>query len=1120
TPLLIGRRELFDSLPAGNPQELCPPSGGPLGNTLSRSETDPDDLAYVIFTSGSTGRPKGVMVPHRGLSNLVSWHRQSFDLTASDRTSHLAGTAFDASVWEIWTALASGAALALADPEQATDPSRLQEWLLRSRITLSFVPTPLAELLLARRWERPSALRLLLTGGDRLSGRPSADMPFPLINNYGPTESSVVASSGQVAAAGSGPAPSIGRPVRNTRLLLLDRQLQTVALGVAGELCISGTGLARGYLGRPGWTADRFRPHPLPTSPGERLYRSGDLARYRTDGRLEFLGRIDRQVQLRGFRVELGEIEAALAAHPSVLEAAVLELGAKLEAFLTVQPAAEGSRASRQSWEEKQVAHWKTLYQQTYQPPAPQEDPEFHIVGWNSSYTGQPIPAAEMHEWVDGTVQRIASLHPAGSPPPAVLEIGCGTGLLLARLAPQSVRYQATDFSPQAVHHIEQLIQARPQLGHVHLECRPADDLGDPAEEPFDTVILNSVVQYFPSVEYLLRVLEGAVERLRPGGCLFVGDVRSLPLMPAYQASVEYRRAPAAMTLAELSRRIEQRTAQEEELLLDPEFFFALQKRFPGLEAVRILPRGGHHHNELTRFRYDALLFAGPLEALEPKARWIDWADLSLNGLESILKRGKPEALVLKDIPNARLETEVQLLQRLKTHRPGDSAGRLRRELEGMERRGVDPEELLRMGNEWGYQVELSWADCGSQGRFEALLQRGLGNGGSDAISRCWPTEGQKQAGRDRPWSEYANDPLQHYSRQQTVSRLRHYLQERLPDYMLPSAITVLPSLPRTPNGKLDRRALSTPEAQPGRVALPRTPAEQSLADIWCEVLELEQVGAEDHFFELGGHSLLATQVASRIRGALGVELPLRTLFEAPRLQALARAVEEAQRSQGAPPAAPPLTAARAAEEHPPLSFAQQRLWFLHQMDPRSPAYNMPFALRLTGRLEVAALRRSLSEIVRRHEALRTCFPQRDGVPVQQIDPPAPLPLPMADLRALPSRRRTCEARRLAEEEGLRPFDLSQGPLIRGILIQLSGGKGRTEDGKRRTEEGNGSEALDPVGSWQLAVGSSEKEPGTWNLEPEISASDPPSPQPPAPSQSPSPSSSSVLRPPSSVLLL
>ncbi|HEX8275797.1 MAG TPA: amino acid adenylation domain-containing protein [Longimicrobiaceae bacterium] len=280
--------------------------------------------AYVIYTSGSTGTPKGVVVTHGGLASLVDWHLDAFGVTAADRATQLAGLGFDASVWESWPYLAAGATLHLVDDEETrASPEALRDLLLDRGITLAFLPTPLAEGMLGLEWPRDAALRAVLTGGDALRARPAADAPFALVNNYGPTENTVVATSGAVAPDGSGRAPSIGRPIRGVRAYVLDAGLRPVPAGVPGELCLGGASVARGYLGRPGLTAAAFVPDPLSGEAGARMYRTGDRVRWLAGGELEFLGRMDRQVKVRGFRIEPGEVESALLAHPGVREAAV-----------------------------------------------------------------------------------------------------------------------------------------------------------------------------------------------------------------------------------------------------------------------------------------------------------------------------------------------------------------------------------------------------------------------------------------------------------------------------------------------------------------------------------------------------------------------------------------------------------------------------------------------------------------------------------------------------------------------------------------------------------------------------------------------------------------------------
>jgi amino acid adenylation domain-containing protein len=284
-----------------------------------------DHLAYVIYTSGSTGRPNGVQISHGALLNLVHWHREAFAVTAQDCATQLAGVAFDASVWEIWPYLTASASLHLPDEETRLAPLSLRDWLVAEGITVSFLPTPLAERLMVLEWPRETRLRLLLTGGEQLHLYPDAGLPFKLVNNYGPTENSVVTTSGEVrpATRTQGP-PNIGRPIANTQVFLLDRDLRPVPPGAVGELYLAGAGLARGYLRRPDLTAARFIPHPFSSEPGARLYRTGDLARYLPNSSLAFEGRVDAQVKLRGFRIEPGEIETTLDGHPAVSKSLVV----------------------------------------------------------------------------------------------------------------------------------------------------------------------------------------------------------------------------------------------------------------------------------------------------------------------------------------------------------------------------------------------------------------------------------------------------------------------------------------------------------------------------------------------------------------------------------------------------------------------------------------------------------------------------------------------------------------------------------------------------------------------------------------------------------------------------
>ena len=304
------------------------------GDALAqRSEAEPDSdaraqqLAYVIYTSGSTGQPKGVEVCHSSLLNLVYWHRNAFGITARDRTTQLASPSFDAAGWEVWPSLTCGACVFMAEEDTRLDPVALRNWLVAQEITVSFLPTPLAERVIGLEWPETSSLRVMLTGGDTLHTYPPQRLPFTLVNNYGPTEATVVATSAAIPPATSASPtgrPPIGRPIANTEIYLLDERLQQVPIGAPGELYIGGAGLSRGYLHRPELTAERFIVHPFKAEAGARLYRTGDLARYARDGQIIFLGRADEQIKLRGYRIELDEITSALDQIPDIQASCVV----------------------------------------------------------------------------------------------------------------------------------------------------------------------------------------------------------------------------------------------------------------------------------------------------------------------------------------------------------------------------------------------------------------------------------------------------------------------------------------------------------------------------------------------------------------------------------------------------------------------------------------------------------------------------------------------------------------------------------------------------------------------------------------------------------------------------
>nr|CAF05647.1 TubB protein [Archangium disciforme] len=901
--ILLTQEHLLQRLPPTNAALLC------LEREAEALEREPqedapheaglDNLAYVIHTSGSTGTPKGIAMVHRCLANLVAWQLTHERLGGPSRTLQFASLNFDICYQELFTTWAAGGTVVMVTEEVRRDPARLLEVLEQeqvSRLYLPFIALQQLARVADERGAAPRHLRQLITAGEQLQATPELQrllsrMPeCTLHNQYGPSECHVVTSHDLTREPSRWPRlPPVGRPLAHLRVLLLDGEQQLVPPGVAGEVFLGGPALARGYLGRPEQTADRFVPDPFSREPGARLYRTGDLARLREDGALEFLQRMDAQVKIRGYRIEPGEIEVVLCEHPAVHQAHVrpyVDSAGERRLVAYVAARLEDTDGA----ETEHVERWRAVWDETYGGPS---GTAFDLAGWNDSVRGEPLPPEQMREWVETTVERLMELVPR-----RVLELGCGSGLLLRRLAPRCESYWGTELSPVAVERLREQLQTggSPLAQRVRLMAQPADDFSGLPEAGFDTVILNSVTQLFPSVDYLLRVVEGALRVLQPGGTLFIGDVQNLRLFELFHASVALEQASADLEAPALLARTRQRMLLDERLYVDPDFFAALATHFPQLGAVRLHLKRGSGRNEMNRFRYDVELQLAPVAKAGPAQELpeLDWRHegLGLERLERMLAE-RPAGLVLRNVANARTADEAARLALLRT---GNSVGRLRA-LPAVT--SWNPEQLWRLAEAADYTCHVTWSAQDEEGRFDALL---MARAAGSSRPAAWLTPPPPPP---RPWKSYANQPLAASRRRTLVGVLRSHLEHKLPEYMVPSSFVLLDALPLKPTGKLEVAALPPPEpAQaeqtPGHLA-PRTPTERRLAELWRRVLGVHRVGVEDNFFQLGGHSLLATRLLSLIRGELGLELPLRVLFEQPTLAAMAGCLEAQSWSTQAP---------------------------------------------------------------------------------------------------------------------------------------------------------------------------------------------------------------------------
>ncbi|MCU1267651.1 MAG: amino acid adenylation domain protein [Acidobacteria bacterium] len=895
-PIVLTQERLAEKVPRSEATVVC--IDRDWQKIEKHSPTNPTNqalaanLAYLIYTSGSTGKPKGVGILHGSVMAFVDWARRTF--SAEELSGVLASTSicFDLSVFEIFVPLCCGGKVILAE-----DALELPALKAKSEVKLiNTVPSAMAELV--RLGGLPDGLVTVNLAGEPLRTelvaqiykQPGVQRVYDL---YGPSEDTTYSTYALRLA--DRPA-TIGRPVSNTRAYILDRSSEPVPIGVAGELYLGGDGLARGYFDRPELTAERFVPDPFGTADGQRLYRTGDLVRYTADANIEYLGRVDHQVKIRGYRIELGEIETAINRHPGVREAVVLaredEPGDKrLVAY--VVPGVKDSEVSpavNEGLQSEQVSQWQAVWDETYRDEMSARDPAFNLIGWNSSFTGAPIPALEMKEWVEHTVERILSLDPKH-----VLEIGCGTGLLLFRIAPHVDGYHGTDLSQKALDQLQQQIGTLADgYQGVTLSRQLADDFSGLEAGAYDTVILNSVAQYFPNVDYLVRVLEGAVKLVRPGGAIFLGDLRSLRLLDAFHTAVQLHQARPSLTLNELLQRSRQESSQEKELVIDAGLFSALKNRLPQIGRVEVQVKGGRYSNELSKFRYDVILHLENEAVQQVEGRWWQWGKEVANAdaLRQKLMTEKPAIVGLTGIVNVRVAEEVRALELMTAEEAPPTVADLRRLLaESAVAGAIEPEDLWLLADELGYEGEVKWGS-GGRDQLDLVLRRR----GTPVVDLA-PFDQRREAQmlQEKSWSRYANNPLQAELARSLVPELRQLLTEKLPEHMMPSAFVLLDALPLTANGKLNRRALpppgqSRPELETTYVA-PRTAAEEMLATIWAEVLKLKQVGINDDFFQLGGHSLLATQVISRVRERFKLELPLRYLFDFPTVTGLAAAI-------------------------------------------------------------------------------------------------------------------------------------------------------------------------------------------------------------------------------------
>ncbi|MGH3375173.1 MAG: amino acid adenylation domain-containing protein [Actinoallomurus sp.] len=804
------------------------------------------DLAYVIYTSGSTGRPKGVEVSHDALGNFLSSMRRQPGCDEADRLLAVTTVSFDIAVLELFLPLLCGATTVIAQAHETIDAGALLGLMERHAITMMQGTPSTWQLLLDSGWRGEPGLVKILCGGEALP-RSLADRLLAcgdsVWNMYGPTETTVWSSVWQVREGGD---VVVGAPIANTRLYVLGADLSPVPLGFPGELCIGGAGVARGYHDDPELTQSRFVDDPFHAGT---LYRTGDLARFAGPGQLSVLGRDDGQIKLRGHRIELGDIESAITGHGDISRAVVVGRNEQLVAYCVrdAAPAADAGPVHSAA-----LAEWAGAWDRAYE--AEVEDATFNISGWHNSYDGLPFSSSEMRDWQMSSVQRILSYSPD-----KVFEIGSGSGLMLFRVAPHCSVYHAVDASERAV---EITREHLPSLPHVTCEHRPAHALPEVADGSFDTVIVNSVAQYFPSVDYLTSVLGWATKAVGSGR-IYLGDLRDLSLLEVFHADVISFRAGRRISPPELAKRAASAMRSDRELVVSPEFFADLPSLFPQITRVDVTLRDGRYVNEMTRYRFDVTLHVGESADDQTRVTERNWREERLEpaSLRERLDATGGTALRLNDIPNGRLR-EVHSRVAAALGDASDAAPSW-----------VDPQDLGGIAAEAGLEVTLLPSRSGDRWTLDAVFSRA---GEHPDLSLRAP----EAMDREAP-ARYANAPGADEPAKPALGRvLRPWLARRLPAYMVPAFFVEVDEFPLTPNGKIDRKALPDPVAGVEVTAKPATELERDILAIWSDVLGHDRIGINENFFEIGGDSLRAVRVQAELEKLLGRPVFSAKLFE------------------------------------------------------------------------------------------------------------------------------------------------------------------------------------------------------------------------------------------------
>jgi amino acid adenylation domain-containing protein len=846
-----------------------------------------NDLAYILYTSGSTGKPKGVQVTHHNLANFLVSMQNEPGISANDSLLAITTISFDIAGLELYLPLITGAEVVIADQESTRDGRLLLNILKSKKITLMQATPSTWQMMIDSGWKRGD-LSKVLCGGEALPKDLSEKIMArcdELWNMYGPTETTIWSTIKNIKPTDG--VLTIGLPINNTQIYIVDEHNREVAIGVSGEILIGGDGVAAGYLNRPELSNEKFINDTFSGHPGLKVYRTGDLGIRLANGEIQCLGRIDQQVKIRGHRIELGEIESILSAQDDVKQAVVIaredsRSDKRLVGYVVLE---EGvGTVDSLSWKDR----WDTIYNMEVQSNGAQSSTEEDM---DSKFFKQLENSEDFlkqsEEWLRASVNRIKKFNAHH-----ILEIGSGGGQLMFEIAPGASSYIATDYAETAIDSLKQIINAESEKWrNVTAKVATADDFSSIGDAKFDLIIIHSVAQYFPDSLYFLKVIEESVKRISDGGCLFIGDMQGKNSLEMCHAIDHLPRSKDTTPLADFKEIVQHRVRIEDEFTADPGFFYLLKALIPSITGVDVQLRRGTRLNETVKYHYDIWIYVNSTHKSEKPALSLSWDEIkSLTTLEELLRSNENKIFEVKNILNKRTAKDFTLYQWMNKEKATDMKT-IKNRLALIDD-GLDPELFWNLGAELAYQTHVRWSTDGTDGNFDVIFI-------PSQLDHILPEYTSGESLLNQKLGDFARNP-QNASQIQIPKTITENwitnLKQHLPDYMVPIDYVVLKNFPLTPNNKIDKNALpkpqikSTPVLQTDLKELNRY--EQVTLNIWQSVLEMDYIGLEDDFFELGGHSLLAVKVMSAIEKETGKRLPLAVLFENSTITKLAKKIE------------------------------------------------------------------------------------------------------------------------------------------------------------------------------------------------------------------------------------